>query len=424
MDKFSYRVILKNIIDSSNNKIITYLYQPIMGSKAVSLYYTLINESHILSEFKKITLSEVRLAKITGISQSTLPKYFKKLEALGLLRTLENKDKSTIIFNIYSPLEPISFFENKVFNNALISKLKKDDYELVRFTFRDEGELSLESGYKDTSSKFAEVFGEIENLKLETNKMIQAKPKRSNALLKGLDYTNLLTDLETDDVIISGNNQLVKKAIEDVFGSYNISQYEIKEVIKKIYQKETCSFDNSLFYKEISKIVFDREEFDVTIPEFNTELHIKNQKNKKLSEMETIDPEEYLLALLKTKSPAIKELNKTNNEIIEVLQNKYKLRNGVINCLFDFVFLKNKGQIVPNYIYKIASTMAENNFKTASETLEYLKVAHQKSKAKIKSNTNNQITLNSKWQDALNKETYKVDVNSTLNFDEKGWGDF
>ncbi|AUM62928.1 DnaD domain protein [Spiroplasma monobiae] len=423
MNDFNYRVILKNIVDSSNNKIITYLYQPIMGSKAVSLYYTLINESYILNDFKKITLSDARLSKITGISKTTLAKYFKKLEALGLLRTLENKEKNTIIFNVYSPLEPAEFFENKVFNNALLNKLKKDDYELVRFTFRDEGELSLESGYKDTSSKFADVFGEIENIKVEETTMIKAKPKRTNALLKGLDYIQLIESLETEDVIISKNNSVVKKAIEDVFGSYNISQFEIKEIIKRIYDKEECSFDNSLFYKEVAKLIFKKDEFEPTVPEIDVNKNIQNQKIKKLNEMETIEPEEYLLALISSKDPKTKELNKTQNEIIEILQNKYKLRNGVINCLFDFVFLKNKGNIVANYIYKIASTMSENGFKTASETFEYLKVAHQKSKSNIKSNKVVNIDLGRRWNEALNKDTYKIKVEEDFTFDQNDWGD-
>ncbi|QHX36940.1 DnaD domain protein [Spiroplasma sp. BIUS-1] len=424
MDNFSYRVVLKNIIDSSNNKIITYLYQPIMGSKAVSLYYTLINESYILSEFKKITLSDARLSKITGITKQSLAKYIKKLEALGLLRTLENKEKETIIFNVYSPLEPVDFFENQVFNNALLSKLKKEDYELVRFTFRDEGEISLESGYKDTSSKFAEVFGQLEDIKSEQTTMIKAKPKRTNALLKGLDYANLIDSLEKEDVIISKNNQTVKKAIEDVFGSYNISQFEIKEIVKMIYDKETCSFDNSLFYKEVAKLVFKKEEFAPTVPEIDVKQNIQVKKTQKLNEMETIEPEEYLLALLVTKNKEIKELDKTQNEIIEILQNKYKLRNGVVNCLFDFVFLKNKGKIVPNYIYKIASTMSENGFKTAPEAFEYLKVAHQKSKSNIKSSKDVTIDLGRRWDDALNKSTYKINVEDDVTFDESGWGDF
>ncbi|AUB31968.1 DnaD domain protein [Spiroplasma floricola] len=424
MDEFSYRVVLKNIIDSSNNKIITYLYQPIIGSKAVSLYFTLINESYIISEFKTITLSNTRLSKITGISKNILSKYFKKLEALGLLRTLENKSKNTIIFNIYSPLEPVEFFNNKVFNNALLSKIKKEDYELIRFTFRDEGELTLESGYKDTSSKFVEVFGEIEELKTSEAAMIKAKPKRTNALLKGLDYANLLNALKKEDITISENDEIIKKAIEDVFGSYNISQFEIKEIIKKIYEKDSCSFSNSKFYKEVAKLIFKKEEFSETIPEFDVELNMLKQKNQKLSEMETIEPEEYLLALLISKDKKIKQLDKKFEEIIEILQNKYKLRNGVINCLFDFVFLKNKGQIVPNYIYKIASTMSENGFKKAPEAFEYLKVAHQKSKVNIKSNINLKPELSSKWDDALNKETYKIEVKEDLTFDKLDWGEY
>ncbi|WP_342275263.1 hypothetical protein [Spiroplasma endosymbiont of Cantharis lateralis] len=422
MDNFNYKVILKNMIDNSNLKIITYLYQPIMGSRAVSLYYSLINESYIFNELKKINLSDTRLSKITDIAQKSLPKYFKKLEALGLLRTLENKEKKTIIFNIYSPLEPSSFFENQVFNSVLVSKLGKEDYELVRFSFRDEGEVSLESGYKDTSSKFVEVFGEVKEDINEEQKMIKAKPKRSNALLTGLNYKELIKSLEKEDFIISENNKIVKKTVEDVFGSYNITQQEIENIIKKIYDKETCSFDSQLFYKEASKVIFRKDEFSETVPDFDAKLNIQNQKNKKLAEMETIEPEQYLYALLNSKSGSVKELDKIHNEIIEILQNKYKLRNGVINCLLDFVFLKNKGKIIPNYIYKIGSTMSENGFSVALEAFEYLKVAHQKSKGKSKKN--HKIELDSKWDEALNKETYKIRIEEDLVFEETGWGDF
>ncbi|AGR41544.1 DnaD domain protein [Spiroplasma taiwanense] len=417
MSIFKYRIILKNIIDSSNNKVLTYLYQPILGLKAISIYQSLICEESIMHGFKKIEFNESRLLKLTGLSLENLKNYIRKLEAMGLIQTLVNLKTMSKVFNIFSPLDPVSFFKNNIFNNALQKKIGKDEYEFTRFIFRDEGDYSTESGYSDTSSKFLEVFDEFKNLKNNDDaKFLEAKPRRTNALLKGLDYSVLLDSLKKEKIIISDKNHEVKEIIEEVFGCYNISQFQIKEIIRKIYKPDIFSFSKSEFYSQVTNLLFDNNELDTMPVEFDSKQYIKNQTNKKIKEMETIDSKQYLLALLN-----ITSLTNSQIEIIDTLQNKYKLRNSVINCLLEFSYFKNDKAIIANYLYKIAQTMIENNIKTADEAMHYLKIAHKKAFVKNKSQKNN-YESQIQWQEASTKKTYEIKIEDNNSNEPLIWG--
>ena len=82
----TYTVINKGVITSYDKKIITMLYQPIIGYTAVSLYHTLLDDlekSEVMSE--DLTHHHLMSTMQLGLEDILISR--EKLEAVGLLKT-------------------------------------------------------------------------------------------------------------------------------------------------------------------------------------------------------------------------------------------------------------------------------------------------------------------------------------------------
>ncbi|AHI53214.1 DnaD domain protein [Spiroplasma culicicola] len=419
MKNFVYKVIIKNSISSFDDKILAYLYQPIIGMRSVNLYKLLIHEAEILKDLKTAEFKEERILTLCDLKHDKMSKWIKRLEAMGLIETLYNQEKNSVIYNIYAPLEPKAFFENELFNNALMKKIDEKNYEIARFIFRDEGDFSQTSGYNNTSSKFFEVFAELsENSEIKFTKGLKPKPKRSSPLLKGFNFENLMVQLEREQIIITNNIDSLKEELQNVYCAYSVSQDEILKALKAAYDGQTYKISKNKFYNYISEVYFGDEAFQTTVDVFDPKQNMIEQTNIKLKELETIEPVDYLQGLLR--------INKLNDDmilLIKKLSSEYKLRHGVINCLMDFSYFKNDEKIVANYLYKIAKTFQDKSIKTAKEAMEYLKAANQKSK-KPKNTVNSFDFINDdSWSKTVKKKTYEVETKADAKLDESLWGD-
>ncbi|AOG60742.1 chromosome replication initiation and membrane attachment protein [Spiroplasma helicoides] len=421
MRNYIYKVVLKNRVDLLDDKVLSYLYQPIIGLKSIALYKMLIFEAEIIKDYKKnFVFDENRLISMSFTKSDNLTRQIKRLEAMGLVETLENKSKNSVIFNIYAPLEPIDYFNNKLFNSALIDKIGDTNYELARNIFKDETDLPSDSGYQNTSSKFLEVFEEFNHkLNSEICSNIKPKPKKSNPLLKGLNFNEIVKKLAEKSVFIPKDNKRLKQIIEEVYISYKISIETIIENLVKAYDFEEVDLDINKFYVSISSKYFSRDEDQKQHELFDPELNKQNKTNAKIEEMETIDPVQFLELLMNVQRLDLKEL-----EVIRTLGREYKLRDGVINCLLEFSYLKNEGTIVANYLFKIAKTLNERNISNAKEAMEYLKLAHKKAvKPKNITNFIQQIPASTVVENEESSKSYIIEVDDNAKFDPKLWGD-
>ena len=100
----TYIVINKTILNDNDRRILTMLYQPIIGSDAINLYFTLwsyLDRSEIIScEWTHHHLMTSMRMKMESIVEAR-----QKLEAIGLLVTLVKKGSvNNYIYELYSPL--------------------------------------------------------------------------------------------------------------------------------------------------------------------------------------------------------------------------------------------------------------------------------------------------------------------------------
>ena len=121
----TYTVVNKTVLNSNDRKIITMLYQPIIGYAATSLYFSLIDDldklellSDDLTHHHLMTNMQLKLDKIVEARE--------KLEAIGLLKTYLKKDSiNHYVYVIYSPLSANEIFNHPILNIVLYNNLGK-----------------------------------------------------------------------------------------------------------------------------------------------------------------------------------------------------------------------------------------------------------------------------------------------------------
>ena len=156
-----YIVVNKTVLTEQDRKNIVSLYEPIIGSVAVSLYLTLWRDldrytfvsidytHHHLMTLLKTNLENIKLAR-------------KALEAMGLLRTFfQSGEPNSYVYELYSPMSPKEFFANPIFNVVLYNNIGATEYELLK---KEYSSMSIPlKDYEEITSMFDEVFKSSNN---------------------------------------------------------------------------------------------------------------------------------------------------------------------------------------------------------------------------------------------------------------------
>ena len=152
----TFVVVNRTILNESDRKIISMLYQPIIGSMAVSLYYTLwadLDKTELLSgEYTHHHLMTSLRIKMDSIVTAR-----KKLEAVGLLKTFVKKGNvNSYVYEMFSPISASEFFNHPVLNIVLYNNIGKKEYENLLKYFKVP-RINL-STYEELTCSFDEVF--------------------------------------------------------------------------------------------------------------------------------------------------------------------------------------------------------------------------------------------------------------------------
>ena len=176
----TYTVVNKSIITEDDKKNIVSLYQPIIGPIAISLYFTLLKDIHIL-DYLSEDYTHYHLMVTMCSSLETIKKARESLEAVGLLKTYYKEgDTDSYVYELYSPLSPKEFFTSPIFNVTLYNNIGKKEYEYLKTEYelpkvdlKDYQDISKELNLTFTSTSTIEAIDAKEKktlgLKLKSN---------------------------------------------------------------------------------------------------------------------------------------------------------------------------------------------------------------------------------------------------------------
>ncbi|MBG9656600.1 replication initiation and membrane attachment family protein [Cytobacillus firmus] len=386
-----YTVAASGLLHDYDRKVLTLLYQPLIGSVCFSLYMTLwaeleenrlwssSNSHHSLMNFMGMGLKDIYEARL-------------KLEGIGLLKVYVNKEEETrsFIYELLPPLTPEQFFLDGMLNIYLYKKLGKNQFMRLKRFFSDQ-KVQPAMGYEEVTKAFQDVFqsghpGSVDNEVVQLMNEADGEGYIGRREQEGIQIGNedfnfelLQAGLNESLVPKKALTVKVKESISNLAFLYGIDPIQMKNIVISAVNE-----DNEINIDELRKSARDwyqfqnQDQLPSLIDRVQPAIH---QTHKKQPETQ----EEELIRYLEITSPRqlLKDISggadpsKGDLQIIEDVMFQQKLLPGVINVLIQYVMLKTDMKLTKGYVEKIAGHWARKKIKTPQEAIALAKKEHR-----------------------------------------------
>lgn len=373
--------IVKNATSLNNEDrlVLIKLYEPVIGSTAISLYYTLwsnLDTLNIIStEYNHHMLMASMRLKLEDIIEAR-----EKLEGIGLLKTyLKKGSVNSYIYELYSPLSPKEFIDNPILSVTLESNVGKREYKKI-LKFFTIPNIKLD-GYEDITVKFSEVFDVVNSYDIVQNDDIRNVKSLDIMVDEKIDLNSVLSSIPAELLNKRTLTNEIRSLIYKICFIYNLNEEEIGELIrnsvneKHIIDKDLLRKNCHNYYTFENKnsspmLVYKKQ------PEYlRKKVSDNTKKSKMIYTFENETPYDFLTGRNKGIKPSKKDLN-----LIETLLIDYELTPGVVNVLIDYVLRINDNKLTKNFCLTIASQWKRSNIKTAEDAMEICKRENNKKK--------------------------------------------
>jgi len=381
-----YTVLAAGYLHNFHRQVLTMLYQPIIGSQALSLYMTLWSECE-QTDLNPNNLTHHSLMLGMRTNLKTIYEQRLMLEGIGLLKVYEGSEEGTkkLLYELQSPLDPHSFFEDPILNIFLFKTIGKTQYQRTKNFFSRQA-FSKE-GYRDISSTFDSVFQTVTMEQLheiqKSNEITQSdtqntsllkeqQPLKISVKMEEFDYDLFLDGLSDSFVPKRSFTAEVKETILKLAFLYGINPIQMKTIVMRALNDENKINTESLRLEAREWYQFQHHEALPTIvekvqPIQHRELKAEptTQEEKLIQCFETISPRQYLKEISGGAEPSEADL-----KIIEEIMIDQKLLPGVANVLIDYVMIRLDKKLSRNYVIKIASHWARKGVTTVKQAMD------------------------------------------------------
>ena len=378
----TYIVINKTIITDKDKKIISMLYQPIIGYTAVSLYYTLISDLDKL-ELMSDDLTHHHLMSNMQLSLEEIVTAREKLEAIGLLKTYMKKDNiNQYVYLLYSPLEANDFFNHPILNIVLYNNVGKREYDKLLDFFKTP-RIVLKD-YNDITASFNDVFSSVTGTIMEMNKDIVKKEYNTISIKSNIDFSLLISSIPESQISDKCFNEDTRRMIDDLAYIYNLNTSDLQGIIRNCIN-ERGLIDKTLlrkhcrdYYKfenagNLPTLIYNKQ------PDFLKKPKGDNSKwAKMVYTFENISPYQLLKAKYNGGEPTDRDKRLIENLLID-----QKLNVGVLNVLLSYVLKTNNEQLKKSYIETIAGQWKRAGIETVEDAMRFAEKEHKKMKKAV-----------------------------------------
>lgn len=375
----TYVVVNKTTLTEIDRKLVTMLYQPIIGYTAVSLYFTLLDDldkRELMSE----DLTHHHLMSTMQLKLDDIVIAREKLEATGLLKTYFKKDHvNNYVYLIYSPLPASEFLNHPILNVVLYNNLGKKEYEKIVDYYKIP-RINLKE-YEDITVNFNQVFTSTPGIVFEENDNIIKRQDGKISLDAKVDFNLILSSIPKNMINEKCFSNEVKNLIQNLSFVYHIDDLNMqglvrnslneKGLIDKTELRKSCrnfyQFENS---GKLPTLIYSKQ------PEYLRQP-IGDNSNwaKMVYTFETVTPYDYLRSKYKGAEPTARDL-----KLIESLLVDQEMKPGVVNVLISYVLKINNQKLNKNYVETIAGQWKRLNIETVEEAMRISEKEHRKIK--------------------------------------------
>lgn len=393
----TYIVTSKTILSNEDHKLLTSLYQPIVGAMSISLYFSLwsyLDGSECIS----VEWTHHQLIANMGVKLSEIEVARNKLEAIGLLKTYFKEDHiNHYIYQLYAPLSSKEFFSNPILNTTLQNNVGMKEYEKLIERYQIP-KLPLQE-YQDITCKFSDVFESISTYQINEEDNFKQREKRQLELTSKIDLEHVLSMIPEDYFQISSVTRDMKDFIYKLSFIYDFDDESLLRILmnsineKKMIDKDLLKNQARNFYRfenggKMPTLVYKNE------PETKRMSHNvpMSKKAKLIYQFETTTPHDFLALKYGGIEPTKQDLM-----ILEYLLVDLKLNPGVVNVLIDYVLKINHNKLTRAFIETIAGQWCREHIETVEDAMD--QCIKEKKRKDSAPKTTKQIVKKPKWFD-------------------------
>ena len=384
----TYTVINKTVIKSLDRKLITMLYQPIIGYSATSLYFTLVDDldkKELISE----DLQHHHLMSTMQLKLEDIVIARKKLEAVGLLKTyVKNDTVNHYVYLLYSPMSASEFLIHPVLKIVLYNNLGKKEYDRIVDFFKIP-KVNLKD-FVDISSSFSSVFTSVSGNILIENENIIKEEKNKLRIDDKVDFNLLISSIPSSMISNRCFNEDTKELINSLAYTYDIDDINMQGLVRNSINEKGL-IDKIELRKNVRN--FYQFENDGRLPTFvysKQPEYLKTPQGdtskwaKMVYTFESVHPYDFLRSKYKNGEPSERDIR-----IIESLLVDQKLTPGVVNVLIDYVLKVNNQKLSKAYIDTIAGQLNRLHVETVEDAMRVTKNEHIKLKKQYEAKKEN-----------------------------------
>ena len=404
----TFIVVNKTTLSDKDRNLLMLLYQPIVGSTSISLYYTLwsyLDKSEILSN----EWTHHHILRDMLISNTELSEAKDRLEAIGLIKTYVKKGNiNNYVYELYSPMSASEFINNPLLNIALFNAVGKLEYERIVGYFKLP-KINLRE-YVDVTKKFSDIFA-YSNVPLTDNLVYDIKKsnRRKLELLSKIDINTILSLISDDILNKKSITRDMKEFLYKISYIYNYDNDDMIELIrnstteKHTIDKKLLQDNANKYYRydnmgKLPSIIYKNQ------PEYLRKENLDTSNRSRMIHLfETTSPYDFINSKYKTGNPTSSDL-----AIISYLLIDLNLKPGVVNVLVDYVLKINNNKLIKSFVEVIAAQWNKSGIETVEAAMEIAENEYKKKK-NITVKTNKKVASTPDWFNKDIKEEIATD---------------
>ena len=386
----TYTIINRTILTDFERKTIISLYEPIIGTNAVSLYFTLWQdyERSIITHDKYNHHHLMTTLKL-GLEPVTTAR--RALESMGLIRTFFLKgDTNEYIYELYSPLSPYEFFNHPIFNVVLYNNIGAVEYESLSKYYKKQP--SIPKDFEEITTTIDANFKSISMANLDMELEAQKTESIGPNIKEFIDFNLLISSLPKNSINEKVFNKRTRALINSLAFVYDLDTLKMSELIRMVINengvidKETLRINARKYYQfnnngTLPTLIYRTQPDHLKTPEGDT-----SNRGKMLYIFENTSPYDFLRSKYHGVEPTSRDL-----KLLEYLAVDLELKPGVINVLIDYVLRINNNKLTQSYVETIAGQWKRMNIETAEKAMKTAEKEHKKTKNKVLVKTDKKI---------------------------------
>jgi replication initiation and membrane attachment protein len=372
----TYNVVNRTIINDIDRLVLTMLYQPLIGCKALSLYFTLWSDLDC-TNVMSIEFTHRHLMNIMGLKIEDIVETREKLEAIGLLKTsFRAGETNNYVYQLYAPLSANEIFTHPFLSIILYNTLGSKEYDrLIKYYKMPKIDLTA---FKDITVSFSDIFKTGTVFLKENIDEIRKRESSDIEIKANLDFDLIMNSIPSGLITSKTFDKNTCKLLNSISYLYNLDNMQMIGIIRNSINEKGLLDKNKLqdnargFYQFENSGALPHLIYNNQPTKLRENTKDDSKRSKMIYTFETLSPYDFLRGKYNGSNPTTRDL-----KLIEGLMLEQELPPGVVNVLIDYVLKINDNKLSKNFIETIAGQWKRLNIKTVEDAMKQAEKEHK-----------------------------------------------